>query len=138
MRLALPTVVSSFILSAAAIILLATPAPIFAHHGFSVEFDGSKYQLEWGGQFENQQRAQKRLAYIVPAVIALIFILLYSSFGTIRHAALILTIVPVAMLGGLLALWSRGMTLNVSSAAVTLPALWAKPGLRYCAVLASS
>jgi heavy metal efflux system protein len=81
-----------------------------------VKFDGSKYQLEWGGQFENQQRAQKRLAYIVPAVIALIFILLYSSFGTIRHAALILTIVPVAMLGGLLALWSRGMTLNVSSA----------------------
>jgi cobalt-zinc-cadmium resistance protein CzcA len=52
----------------------------------------------------------------VPAAIALIFILLYSSFGTIRHAALILTIVPVAMLGGLLALWSRGMTLNVSSA----------------------
>jgi len=81
-----------------------------------VKFDGSKYQLEWGGQFENQQRAQKRLAYIVPAVIALIFILLYSSFATIRHAALILTIVPVAMLGGLLALWSRGMTLNVSSA----------------------
>jgi cobalt-zinc-cadmium resistance protein CzcA len=41
---------------------------------------------------------------------------LYSSFGTIRHAALILTIMPLAMLGGLLALWSRGMTLNVSSA----------------------
>jgi cobalt-zinc-cadmium resistance protein CzcA len=84
--------------------------------GSQVKFDGSKYQLEWGGQFENQQRAQKRLGYIVPAVIALIFVLLYSSFGTIRHAALILTIVPVAMLGGLLALWSRGMTLNVSSA----------------------
>jgi heavy metal efflux system protein len=81
-----------------------------------VKFDGSKYQLEWGGQFENQQRAQKRLAYIVPGVIALIFVLLYSSFGTIRHAALILTIVPVALLGGLLALWMRGMTLNVSSA----------------------
>jgi heavy metal efflux system protein len=81
-----------------------------------VKFDGTKYQLEWGGQFENQQRAQKRLAYIVPGVIALIFVLLYSSFGTIRHAALILTIVPVALLGGLLALWMRGMTLNVSSA----------------------
>jgi heavy metal efflux system protein len=81
-----------------------------------VNFDGTKYQLEWGGQFENQQRAQKRLAYIVPGVIALIFVLLYSSFGTIRHAALILTIVPVALLGGLLALWMRGMTLNVSSA----------------------
>jgi len=81
-----------------------------------VKFDGTKYQLEWGGQFENQQRAQKRLAYIVPGVIALIFVLLYSSFGTIRHAALILTIVPVALLGGLLGLWMRGMTLNVSSA----------------------
>jgi cobalt-zinc-cadmium resistance protein CzcA len=81
-----------------------------------VKFDGSKYQLEWGGQFENQQRAQRRLAFIVPGVIALIFVLLYSSFGTFRHAALILTIVPVALLGGLIALTLRGMTLNVSSA----------------------
>ena len=81
-----------------------------------VKFDATKYQLEWGGQFENQQRAQRRLAFIVPGVLALIFVLLYSSFGTIRHAALILTIVPVALLGGLIALWLRGMTINVSSA----------------------
>lgn len=81
-----------------------------------VKFDSAKYQIEWGGQFENQQRAQRRLALIVPGVIALIFILLYSSFGTIRHAALILTIVPIALLGGLIALWLRGMTINVSSA----------------------
>src|SRR5215467_3764219 len=81
-----------------------------------VKIDSTKNQIEWGGQFENQQRAQRRLAYIIPGVIALIFVLLYSSFGTIRHAALILTIVPVALLGGLLALWMRGMTLNVSSA----------------------
>ena len=81
-----------------------------------VKFDATKYQIEWGGQFENQQRAQKRLAFIIPAVLALIFVLLYSSFGTIRHAALILTIVPVALLGGLIALWFRGMTINVSSA----------------------
>jgi cobalt-zinc-cadmium resistance protein CzcA len=81
-----------------------------------LKFDATKYQLEWGGQFENQQRAQKRLAFIVPGVIALIFVLLYSSFGTVRHAALILTIVPVALLGGLIALNLRGMTLNVSSA----------------------
>ena len=81
-----------------------------------VKFDGSKYQLEWGGQFENQQRAQKRLAFIVPGVLALIFVLLYSSFGTLRHAGLILTIVPVALLGGLISLTLRGMTLNVSSA----------------------
>ena len=53
---------------------------------------------------------------IVPGVLALIFVLLYSSFGTLRHAGLILTIVPVALLGGLIALTFRGMTLNVSSA----------------------
>ncbi|HTT33575.1 MAG TPA: CusA/CzcA family heavy metal efflux RND transporter [Methylomirabilota bacterium] len=88
----------------------------YAKIGNQVKFDPTKYQLEWGGQFENQQRAQKRLAFIVPGVIALIFVLLYSSFGTIRHAALILTIVPIALLGGLIALWSRGMTINVSSA----------------------
>ena len=81
-----------------------------------VKFDSAKYQIEWGGQFENQQRAQHRLAVIVPAVLALIFILLYAAFGTLRHAGLILTIVPVALLGGLIALMLRGMTLNVSSA----------------------
>jgi len=81
-----------------------------------VKVNATKNQMEWGGQFENQQRAQRRLAFIVPGVIALIFVLLYSSFGTIRHAALILTIVPIALLGGLIALWLRGMTINVSSA----------------------
>ena len=81
-----------------------------------VKYDRTKYQIEWGGQFENQQRAQRRLAFIVPGVVALIFVLLYSSFGTLRHAALILSIVPVALLGGLIALTLRGMTLNVSSA----------------------
>jgi cobalt-zinc-cadmium resistance protein CzcA len=88
-----------------------------------VKFDASKYQIEWGGQFENQQRAQQRLAFIVPGVLALIFVLLYSSFGTLRHAALILTIVPVALLGGLIALTIRGMTLNVSSAVGFSPSL---------------
>jgi cobalt-zinc-cadmium resistance protein CzcA len=84
--------------------------------GSGVKFDSTKYQLEWGGQFENQQRAQRRLAFIVPGVLALIFVLLYSAFGTVRHAALILTIVPIALLGGLIALYFRGMTINVSSA----------------------
>jgi cobalt-zinc-cadmium resistance protein CzcA len=84
--------------------------------GEDVKFDPTKYELEWGGQFENQRRAQLRLAFIIPGVIALIFVLLYSAFGTVRHAALILTIVPVALLGGLIALYLRGMTINVSSA----------------------
>ncbi|HUI27446.1 MAG TPA: efflux RND transporter permease subunit, partial [Candidatus Kryptonia bacterium] len=81
-----------------------------------VTFDPTAYELTWGGQFENQQRAQGRLALIVPAVLALIFILLYGAFGNLRHPALILTNVPIALLGGLAALYLRGMTLNVSSA----------------------
>jgi cobalt-zinc-cadmium resistance protein CzcA len=73
-------------------------------------------ELSWGGQFENQQRAENRLAIILPLVLALIFLLLYGAFGTLRHAALILVSVPLALLGGMLALHLRGMTLNVSSA----------------------
>jgi cobalt-zinc-cadmium resistance protein CzcA len=73
-------------------------------------------ELSWGGQFENQNRAAARLAIIVPLALALIFLLLYGAFGTLRHAALILVSVPLALLGGMLALHLRGMTLNVSSA----------------------
>ena len=73
-------------------------------------------ELAWGGQFENQKRAQARLAVILPTVLALIFLLLYAAFGTLRHAALILASVPLALLGGMVALHLRGMTLNVSSA----------------------
>ena len=73
-------------------------------------------ELSWGGQFENQNRAQARLAIILPLVLAIIFLLLYGAFGTLRHAALILVSVPLALLGGMLALHLRGMTLNVSSA----------------------
>lgn len=81
-----------------------------------VAYDRALYEITWGGQFENQKRAQARLALIVPVVLGLIFILLYSAFGTIRHAALILVSVPLALVGGLIALMLRGMTLNVSSA----------------------
>jgi cobalt-zinc-cadmium resistance protein CzcA len=81
-----------------------------------VKFDPEAYELSWGGQFENQQRAQGRLAIVLPLVLALIFILLYGAFGKLRHAALILVNVPLALLGGMMALMMRGMTLNVSSA----------------------
>lgn len=81
-----------------------------------VKFDHAAYDIVWGGQFENQKRAQTRLAVIVPFVLALIFLLLYGAFGTLRHAALILVTVPLALLGGMIALHLRGMTLNVSSA----------------------
>ncbi len=76
----------------------------------------SGYEVRWGGQFENQQRAAARLGLILPIVLALIFILLYGAFGQFRHAALILVNVPLALLGGMVALHVRGMTLNVSSA----------------------
>jgi cobalt-zinc-cadmium resistance protein CzcA len=81
-----------------------------------VPTDDPTLQVSWGGQFENQQRAQSRLVVILPMVLALIFLLLYAAFGTVRHAGLILVSVPLALLGGMIALHLRGMTLNVSSA----------------------
>jgi len=80
-----------------------------------LKFDRAAYEIAWGGQFENQKRAQARLAVILPLTLALIFLLLYGAFGTLRHAAIILISVPMALLGGMLALFLRGMTLNVSS-----------------------
>ena len=73
-------------------------------------------EIAWGGEFENQQRAQRRLAVIVPLTLLAIFALLYVTFGTLRHAAVILAVVPLSLVGGMAALHLRGMTLNVSSA----------------------
>ncbi|HWU87196.1 MAG TPA: CusA/CzcA family heavy metal efflux RND transporter [Kofleriaceae bacterium] len=81
-----------------------------------VHYDPHLYELVWGGQFENQQRAQARLALVVPVVLGLIFLLLYGAFGTLRHAAIVLANVLLALLGGMAALYLRGMSLNVSSA----------------------
>jgi cobalt-zinc-cadmium resistance protein CzcA len=81
-----------------------------------VKYDHSRFQVAWGGQFENQQRAQARLALILPMVLALMFLLLFGEFRNLRQPALILLAVPLAALGGLIALHLRGMTLNVSSA----------------------
>ena len=81
-----------------------------------VKYDHSSFQIAWGGQFENQQRAQARLALILPMVLALMFLLLFAEFRNLRQPALVLLVVPQATLGGLVALHLRGMTLNVSSA----------------------
>ncbi len=81
-----------------------------------VHYDHGRVAISWGGQFENQRRAYTRLAIIVPVALAIMFLLLYSAFGTVRHAALILIIIPLALFGGMLAIYLRGMTLNVSSA----------------------
>lgn len=81
-----------------------------------VGYDHTLYQISWGGQFENQQRAQARLALILPMALALMFVLLFAEFKNLRQPLLILIAVPLAALGGLIALHLRGMTLNVSSA----------------------
>lgn len=71
------------------------------------------YHIEWGGQFENQQRAARRLSIVVPVAIGLIFLLLFSTFGSVRQAALVLTNIPFAMIGGVFSLWLSGEYLSV-------------------------
>lgn len=71
------------------------------------------YFVTWGGQFENQQRAMKRLMIIVPVTIALIYLLLFSSFGSLKQAALIILNVPFALIGGILALFVSRQYLSV-------------------------
>ncbi|EPG75863.1 heavy metal efflux pump, CzcA family [Leptospira fainei serovar Hurstbridge str. BUT 6] len=80
-----------------------------------IKFDSKKYRIVWGGQLENQERANRRLSIILPLILSVMFTLLYVAFGNLRHAFLLLCIVPAALLGGLIALIARGMTLNVSS-----------------------
>jgi cobalt-zinc-cadmium resistance protein CzcA len=74
------------------------------------------YRLEWGGEFENQQRAMRRLAIIVPATVFLIFLLLFDTFKSVKDAVLILLNVPFALIGGVLALFITGIPLSVSAA----------------------
>jgi cobalt-zinc-cadmium resistance protein CzcA len=81
-----------------------------------IRYDHEKYQIKWGGQFENQNRAYSRLAFIVPLALAIMFLLLYGAFGDFRQALVLMSIVPLALFGGMLALNIRGMSLNVSSA----------------------
>jgi cobalt-zinc-cadmium resistance protein CzcA len=73
------------------------------------------YFLEYGGQFENQQRASKRLAIIIPVVIFLIYLLLYLTFKSWKQALLVVGNIPFALVGGIAALWLRGMNLNLSA-----------------------
>ncbi len=71
------------------------------------------YYYEWGGEFENQQRAAQRLSIVVPVAIGLIFLLLFSTFGSVRQAVLVLTNIPFAMIGGIVGLWLTGEYLSV-------------------------
>ena len=81
-----------------------------------IAYDHTENQIRWDGQFENQHRAYTRLAIVVPFVLAFMFLLLFGAFGMFRQAGLLIAMLPLALLGGLLALVVRGMTFNVSSA----------------------
>ncbi|MEW6038895.1 MAG: CusA/CzcA family heavy metal efflux RND transporter [Pseudomonadota bacterium] len=75
----------------------------------------SGYYLTWGGQFENQQRAAQRLSIVIPISIGLIFLLLFTTFGSVRQAILVLTNVPFSLVGGITSLWLSGEYLSVSA-----------------------
>lgn len=70
-------------------------------------------RVEWGGQFENQQRASARLALVVPISLGLIFLLLFSAFRSMAQAGLVLVNIPLALIGGIMALWVSGEYLSV-------------------------
>ncbi len=71
------------------------------------------YTLTWGGQFENQQRAAARLTLVVPLALGFIFLILFSTFGSVRQALLVLSNIPFALVGGIVALWVTGEYLSV-------------------------
>ena len=74
------------------------------------------YFFEFGGQFKNLVEAKQRLTIVVPLALALIFVLIFLSFGSLRQAALIFTCVPLAVTGGIFALYVRGMPFTISAA----------------------
>jgi heavy metal efflux system protein len=73
------------------------------------------YHVEWGGQYQHQQTALRRLSFLVPLAIGIIFLLLFAAFGNVRHSALILVNVPFALVGGIAALWIGGLNLSTSA-----------------------
>lgn len=81
----------------------------------NIQYDHDQIKIKWGGQFENQHRAYQHLSVIVPMALMIMFILLYGAFGSFAQAGLLMSVVPLAIFGGMLALHVRGMTLNVSS-----------------------
>ncbi len=75
----------------------------------------SAYWISWGGQFEQMQSATKRLQIVVPLALFLIFVLLFATFGGFKDALLVFTGVPMALTGGVAALWLRGIPLSISA-----------------------
>ncbi len=73
------------------------------------------YFITWGGQFENLAKARKRLMIVVPIALSLIFLMLFTAFGNVRHAFIVYTGVPLALTGGVFGLWLRGMPFSISA-----------------------
>ena len=82
----------------------------------NIDYDHESVHLQWAGQFDNRNRAFSRLMLVIPLTLIVMFILLILAFGNIRQAGLLMSVVPLALFGGMLALNIREMTLNVSSA----------------------
>ncbi len=74
------------------------------------------YLIAFGGQFKNLQEARTRLAVVVPSALALIFVLIFFAFGSLRQALLVYSGIPLAVTGGVLALWLRGMPFSITAA----------------------
>jgi heavy metal efflux system protein len=74
------------------------------------------YRIEWAGEFESLQQAKRRLAVIVPVSLALIMVLLYGLFGSVRDSVLALAGIPFAVAGGVLTLWITGLNFSISAA----------------------
>jgi len=81
-----------------------------------ISYDHQLYSIRWDGQFENQRRAYMRLGVVIPFVLAVMFLLMFAVFGRFRQAGLLISLLPLSLLGGLTALVVRGMSFNVSSA----------------------
>ncbi|PTY04210.1 CusA/CzcA family heavy metal efflux RND transporter [Opitutaceae bacterium EW11] len=73
------------------------------------------YTVEFGGQFKNLQEARGRLAVIVPAALAVIFLLIFFTFGSLRQTLIVYTGIPLAVTGGVFALWARGLPFSISA-----------------------
>ena len=82
----------------------------------NIKYNKQDIHIQWGGQYQNQQRAYSRLAVVIPLALGIMLLLLFGAFGKFRQALLQMSVIPLALFGGMLALNIRGMTLNVSSA----------------------
>jgi heavy metal efflux system protein len=87
------------------------------------------YWIEWGGQFENLAAARARLMIVVPVCFFMIFLLLYSALGSAKDALLVFTAVPLALVGGVLALWLRVMPMSAAVGFIALSGVAVLNGL---------